>query len=159
MGVSLKVVRAYLKTALPKYTFDEGLLNEFYERNEELFRLGNSLEMNKPTKVPGRTLRISNKLQEYFNCWWPIVVVVLKEKTDVELTTITKETTREEIGWTYNEGGGMRKFKGVSLFRHSGELYTEGYHKMEGVVILFRYDKNYYIKSPDGKEMRVWKEE
>lgn len=153
MGISLEVVRAYLKDLLPDYTFDEELLKEFYERNEELFRLGEGLIFNR------QSLRIVDDVQKYFNCWWPIILVALKKKPDMELTVIMKETIGEEIGWTSDETGGMRKFRGLDLFRHSGELYTEGFAKMEGVVFLFTYGEDFYIKSPDGNAMRVWQRE
>lgn len=160
MGVSLEVVGAYLKDLLPDYTFDEKLLKEFYERNEELFCLTQSFDFNETSKVKNeRGFLVSSDLQRYFGCWWSIILATLKEKPDMELTIITKETIREEFGWTTNDVGGMKKRKGINLFRHSGELYTEGFGKMEGVVFLFKYDEDFYIMSPDGKEMRVWQGE
>lgn len=160
MGVSLEVVKAYLKDLLPDYTFDEELLKKFYERNEELFCLAQSFDFNEPLKVSDESKRrVSNDVQKYFNCWWPIILVALKKKPDMELTVIMKETIGEEMGWTGDKSGGMRKFWGLDLFRHSGELYTEGFAKMEGVVFLFTYGEDFYIKSPDGNAVRVWQRE
>jgi hypothetical protein len=160
MGISRKELSGYLTDKVSEYDFDEALVKEFYKRNKELFRLGEGLILNETSKLEnaGKSYRIHKNVRERFNCWWPIVTVFMKEKPSGELMPITEEMYSKVGAHAFVSEEKLKEYQKVSAFRKCGEVFSED-PDAGGVVVLFKHEKDYYIKSLDGKEMRIWERE